>query len=106
MQMIYIWINCDTELLADQIAEELLEARLIAAANRYPSITSRYRWEGELHTRDEVPLLLKTRAELFSRVKEEVFILHPFKTPSVQAQQVADVDPQYLAWVYEQTQDA
>ncbi len=106
MQMIYIWINCHTQALADEIAEELLEARLIAAANRYPAIASRYRWEGEVHTRDEVPLLLKTRAELFARVKEEVHRLHPYKTPSVQAQQVADVDPQYLAWIYEQTEEA
>ena len=105
MQMIYIWINCHTEALADEIAEELLEARLIAAANRYPAITSRYRWEGEVHTKDEVPLLLKTRAELFSRVKEEVHRRHPYKTPSVQAQDIADVDEQYLAWIYEQTVD-
>lgn len=105
-QIIDIWINCPSVELADAIAKALLDQRLIAAANRYPEIASSYAWKGGRFSRAEVPLLLRTRAELFEAVTAAVKVAHPYETPSITGTLIDQLSADYAAWVEAATRAA
>lgn len=103
--LIAILTNCPDEATADAIADALISARLVACANRYPAIESRYRWQGRVAVDREVPLLLKTRPDLADRVVDEVRRRHPYDTPAIlRLSLTAEAD--YLAWIAAETATA
>jgi periplasmic divalent cation tolerance protein len=103
MTLLDIWINCPDHPTARAIAEALIARRLAACANLYPGIESTYRWQGRIEHAAEVPLLVKTRPELFDAIAEAVRALHPYETPAIHAVAAARVTPDYLAWVHAET---
>lgn len=106
MAIIDIWINCPDEAVAGRIAEELIDRRLAACANLYPAIRSVYRWQGAIERANEVPLLVKTRAELFDAVEAVARALHPYETPSIIGVEIARVNADYRDWVLAETDKA
>lgn len=104
--IIDIWINCPSDDVADTLAKELMAARLVACANRYPKISSRYFWKGKIEEEDEVPLLLKTRKDLFDAVVRAATEVHPYETPSILCIDVAAANQDYTDWVIDETKDA
>lgn len=104
MKMIEIWINCPDFETANRISEALINSRQIACSNIFSEINSSYRWKGRIESETEIPLVVKTRKELFSRVEESVRKLHPYETPSIIGVQVDLVNEEYLAWVYAETE--
>jgi periplasmic divalent cation tolerance protein len=105
MKLIDVWINCPDEDHARRIAERLVEGRLVACANIYAPIESVYRWQGAVERAREVPLLVKTRAELFEAVAAEARGMHPDETPAIHAVEAAAVTADYLAWAYGETRE-
>lgn len=104
MKMIEIWINCPDSETANRVSEALISSRQIACSNIFPEIRSSYRWKGRIEGESEVPLVVKTRKEFFSLVEESVRKLHPYETPSIIGVPVEMVNEDYLAWVYEETE--
>lgn len=103
MEIVEVWINCPTAAVADRIADALIEARLVACANRYPPIESRYRWQGRVETEAEVPLLLKTRATLGDAVEAAARALHPYETPSILRRRIDGANADYARWIHAET---
>lgn len=103
MKMIEIWVNCPERETARRIATALMEKRLVACANIFPEIESLYRWKGAIEDEPEVPLVVKTREELFTEVAGEVQQLHPYETPSIIGIPVEEVNRDYLEWIYAET---
>ena len=101
--IIDVWVNCGSEDEARRIAEEAIQDRLAACANLYPAITSAWHWEGAVERGREVPLLLKTRAELFDELARLVARLHSYETPAVTGVPVARASAAYEAWVLAET---
>lgn len=101
--MIEIWTNCPDRATAREIADKLIAGRLIACANIFPEIESVYRWKGVIANEPEVPLVVKTRADLFDAVAGFVRTRHPYETPSVIGVPVERVNDDYLEWVYAET---
>ena len=81
-----------SEAEADAIAEALLSEGLAACVQIMP-IRSRYLWERELRRDDEELLLVKTRADLWDRVRARIRELHSYDTPEIVAVPVSDADP-------------
>ena len=106
MHIIDVWVNCPDEDVADAISDALIEERLAACANVFPSINSSYRWKGTVEKENEIPLLLKTRADHFVAVCKRVRELHPYETPSIIGLKLEFVDPDYAQWVLEETEAA
>lgn len=103
--IIDVWINCPSTDVADTLAKELMDLRLVACANRYPMIASRYFWKGAIEEADEVPLLVKTRKELFEVVVISATKFHPYETPSILCIDVAAANQDYIDWVFEETRN-
>lgn len=101
--IVAIQVNCPDREVAQRIAEALLEARLVACANLRAPMTSLYRWKGNVERDEEIPLILKTREDLFDRVAEAIRPLHPDETPCIFATPVAQVNADYAEWVRAET---
>ena len=88
---------------AAKAARALVEERLAACANIVPNVRSIYRWEGKIQDEAEVLCILKSRRELFPRLKERLTALHPYEVPEVLALEIADGAEKYLAWLKTET---
>lgn len=102
MEMTLILTNCPDAETADRIAEALIGARLVACANRYAPIVSLYHWQGRVAREEEVPLLIKTRADLAGRVEAELRRLHPHEVPAILRIPVA-ANADFLDWIGAET---
>jgi periplasmic divalent cation tolerance protein len=89
---------------ARRLAGALVEARLAACVNVLAECTSVYRWRGAVETASEVPMLIKTRAALFSELEAFILSHHPYEIPEVIALPVHGGLPAYLEWVVQETQ--
>jgi periplasmic divalent cation tolerance protein len=103
MKLIEIQVNCPSLEVAQMIADRLLEQRLVACSNIHAEIQSSYHWKGSIERENEIPLVLKTREELFESVAARVGSLHPYETPSIIGLPVEWVNRDYLSWIYRET---
>jgi periplasmic divalent cation tolerance protein len=88
---------------ARAIARLLVEERLAAAVNIQGDVRSIYRWQGSIEEAREVVLVVKTRAALVQRLTERVLGLHNYQCPAVVAVPIIGGNPDYLAWIDDQT---
>lgn len=98
-----VTITCPDRTTAETIGRACVEERLAACANIGAPLASVYRWKGVIEEAEEVPLFLKTRAELFQTLSTKVKSLHPYEIPCIVATELAQVDPAYAAWLDEET---
>jgi periplasmic divalent cation tolerance protein len=84
---------------AISLARALVDEGLAACVNVVPGVRSIYRWEGKVEEADEVLCLIKTRAEIFDRLRRRVAELHPYDVPEILSFAVDDGSPAYLDWV-------
>ena len=93
----------DPEWLKD-FSHKLVEDRLAASAHNFAPVQSVYRWHGQVHERTEGRVSLHTRrgriTEIVDRAKRE----HPSELPGVSTRPINDGNPDYLAWISEQTE--
>ena len=101
--IIQVTVNCSDDDEAERIATRALEQRLAASVNIYPAISSAYYWDGRVNKRQEVPVVLKTRQELFTALAELINAAHVYETPAILASLPDQVNPDYADWVYAET---
>ena len=106
MRLVEICVNCPNIEVARRISDHLIQERLVACANIRAAIESSYRWKGNLERETEVPLLVKTREELFDRVAAKIKVLHPYEVPSIVGVAADRVNQDYLDWIYAETSSA
>ncbi len=93
--------NQDT---GEQIANTLLEKKLVACVNIITPVASFFSWQGEIDQDDEVLLILKSRADLFeSKLIPAVEAVHPYEVPEIIALPIVMGSENYLNWIDEVT---
>lgn len=100
---IVVLVTTATEDEAVRIGRSLVESRLAACANVIPRIRSIYRWEGKIADEQESLIVLKSRAELFSDLEQEVKRLHSYSVPEVIAIPISAGSSQYINWIHAET---
>jgi periplasmic divalent cation tolerance protein len=88
---------------ARAIGRALVEERLAAAVNIQDGVYSLYRWQGAIEEATEVLLIAKTRTALVPRLTARVIALHSYQCPAVVAVPICGGNPDYLAWIEQQT---
>lgn len=88
---------------ARALARKLVEARLAACVNVMSPCQSIYRWQGQLHEDGEIPVVIKTRADIYARLEAFVRENHPYALPELVAMNITHGLPGYLAWLAEET---
>ncbi len=101
---ILIFSNCSSEEEAARIARHLVETRVAACVNIVPGVRSVYRWQGAVEEAQEWTLLIKSRKELFHRVREELRSIHSYEVPELIAVPIAAGLEQYLNWIDSSTE--
>jgi periplasmic divalent cation tolerance protein len=85
------------------LSRKLIEQRLCASAHNFAPVRSIYRWRGEIHERTEGRVSLHTRRD---RVEEIVAVAknqHPYEVPGISTRTITDGNPDYLAWIAQET---
>lgn len=106
MQIIELRMNCPSRGIAEEISRSLLKRRLVAASNILQEIRSAYHWKGSIERATEMPLVMKTRADLFDHVVRHAKALHPYVTPGITGIAIDHVNDDYKAWVLAETAGA
>ena len=91
---------------ARRVADALIESRAAACVNIMAQCTSVYRWQGKVEMADEVPLLIKTTRQAYSRLEAVICAHHPYELPEIIAVSVDRGLPEYLHWIARETQSA
>ena len=86
---------------ARKIARALVDKQLAACVNIVGPIHSIYRWKENIEESDEILLVIKTTAEGFPRLRDELKILHSYEVPECISVNVEDGLPEYLKWIGE-----
>lgn len=98
MNAVEVTTTCASVEEAASITDDLLAARLVACGQWWP-ISSRYRWNGEVHDDTEVMLVLKTRDDRAAEVRERLVTLHSYETPVVSVCACGETDPAVARWL-------
>ena len=91
---------------ARRMARELVEARLAACVQVGAPVESLYHWRGRLETATEIPLSIKTRADVWPDLERAIRERHPYELPESVAGPIIDALPHYLAWIDAETRPA
>ena len=87
---------------AGEIASRLVERGLAACVSVVPAVRSIYRWRGNICDDRESLLIIKTTADLFEKVEEEIKKSHSYELPEIVALAVPKGSVDYLRWIAEQ----
>jgi periplasmic divalent cation tolerance protein len=91
--------TCPDPATAQEIASALVDESLAACVNQLPGVRSTCRWQGVVHTDEEVLLVIKTTSGRFDALKTRLLALHPYELPELVALSVTDGHAPYLDWV-------
>jgi periplasmic divalent cation tolerance protein len=84
---------------AERIAQQLLEAKLIACANIIDSVSSIFRWSEKIEKAEECLVLMKSSREMFEEIAETVKELHSYEVPEILALPLVDGSKAYFEWI-------
>jgi periplasmic divalent cation tolerance protein len=101
-EFIVVYVMASSAAEGERIAATLVEERLAACVNCVDGVQSVYRWEGKVERNRESLLIVKTRADLLSRLANRVRELHSYTVPEVIALPILQGDQGYLQWLAEQ----
>lgn len=100
--MLLVFISCDSEKKAKEIAKKLLEKRLIGCANIIPNIKSTYRWKGKLEESRECLLICKTVNKKEKAIAQQVKKMHSYELPAIEFVK-AKADKEFEHWIKKET---
>ena len=88
---------------AEALARALVEARLAACVSLGAPVESLYHWRGQIEMAAEVPVAVKTCAEVYPAVEAAIRARHPYELPEIVAVPIVDGLSDYLAWIDAET---
>jgi periplasmic divalent cation tolerance protein len=97
--LVIIFVTAASEQEAASISRVLVEEGLAACANIIPRIRSIYRWEGKIWDEGEVLIIIKSRGDLFERIRDRVKKLHSYEVPEITAIKIDEGDSAYMQWI-------
>ena len=104
-ETIIVLTNLPDATSAQALARELVTQRLAACVNILAPCQSVYRWEGEIETAQEIPLLIKSTRARYSALQAAILAHHPYELPEIVAVPVALGLAGYLDWVAAEISD-
>jgi periplasmic divalent cation tolerance protein len=102
-EILLVLTNMPNRDSARHMADVLIENRVAACVKILAECTSVYRWQGEIETAGEVPLLIKTTRAAYPRLESVIREHHPYELPEIIAVSVSAGLPGYLQWVEQET---
>jgi len=101
--ILLVFTNLPDAQSAKKLAQQLVESRAAACVNQLAPCSSTYRWQGNIESATEVPLLIKTTRLAYPRLEKLIREAHPYELPEIIAVSLTDGLPAYLDWVANET---
>ncbi|KAF0163080.1 MAG: periplasmic divalent cation tolerance protein [Rhodocyclaceae bacterium] len=102
-QTLLVLTSLPDEASAQALATALVTERLAACVNVLAPCRSIYRWQGEIESTPEVPLLIKSTTARYAALEAAIRARHPYELPEIVAVPIAHGLPEYLAWLIAET---
>jgi periplasmic divalent cation tolerance protein len=96
-------ITADDEKWLADLSRALVEERLVACGQLINTVSSTYRWAGEVQTEREARVALHTREALLPALIDRVRAEHTYEVPCVIALPIILGNPDYVEWVLAST---
>lgn len=93
-----VLVTCPAGEEAERMARGLVQERL-AAGVQMMAVTSIYTWRGELRSRAEHLLVIKSRGTCYPDVERFIRERHPYEVPQILQIPVQDGLESYLRWI-------
>ena len=103
MEPVIIITNLPDKKAAIVLAEALIAQQLAACINILSPCASIYRWQGNIESAEEVPVLIKTQRQQYERVEQLIKMMHPYELPEVIMVPIMGGLPIYLQWIADET---
>ena len=103
---VFVYTTFPSIVEAEEAGRALVAQRLCACVNILPGMISYYWWQGAIERGEEAVMIVKTRAALAEDVRAAVKELHAYAVPAILVLPVEGGDPDYLAWLAEETKPA
>jgi periplasmic divalent cation tolerance protein len=103
MPAMFVYVTASDTAEAERIGRAAVEERLAACANILPGMRSLYWWQGRIEEGAEAVLILKTTRKRLAALMARVRDLHSCDCPCIEALEVAEGNPDFLAWIARET---
>lgn len=103
METLLVLTNLPDAETARALADHLVARRLAACVNILAPCRSIYRWQGQIESAEEVPLLIKTSADRYPALEAAIRARHPYELPEIVAVPFSRGLPAYLEWLAAET---
>jgi len=103
MSFFAVTTMCDNRVVAEKIAEALVETRAAACVQISGPVSSVYRWKGAVEKAQEWRCTAKTRAALLETVETVIKDLHTYELPEISVMRISGGSEEYLRWIEEET---
>jgi periplasmic divalent cation tolerance protein len=103
LRVLLVLSNLPDRESAQRLADALIAQRAAACVNILAPCTSVYRWQGQIESAQEVPVLIKTTRAAYPTLEKIIREHHPYELPEIIAFPVEAGLPGYLHWVAQET---
>lgn len=93
----------DDRSVADELAVAAVAGRLAACAQVGAQVDSTYRWQSAIERTREWSVQFKTAPDRVAALVDHLRAAHPYQVPEILVAAVDSGNPDYSAWVHEQT---
>lgn len=98
-----VFVTAPSAKEARTLGRILVEKRLAACVNVFPSLHSIFTWKGKLRKQAEVLMVIKTTGRRYPRLEREVKARHSYTVPEIIAIPIVRGSKAYLDWVVAST---
>jgi periplasmic divalent cation tolerance protein len=98
----WVYMTCQNEAEARQLARRALGKKLAACANIFP-VSSLFWWNGAIRSSKETAVILKTRASLVRALITELEKAHSYDVPCIDSIPILAMNRSCAAWLASQT---
>ncbi len=102
-EVLLVLTNLPDAATAHALAAALIDSGAAACVNILSPAVSVYRWQGQVDTDTEVPILIKTTRAAYPMLENTIRAGHPYELPEIIAVPVTLGLPAYLDWVRTET---
>lgn len=99
MSIFIALVACPSEEVGTSLAKLLVERELAGCAQVIPSMTSVYRWNGEICLDKEALLIIKSVESCKGAVQKLIEENHPYEVPQFLVLSPCEASPQYERWL-------